>query len=99
MRRDDVRRTIICYDISEDSRRNRLAKTLSKYGDRLQYSVFVVDISPAKLLRLKDEVEKIIASDQDSVLYCDLGRLSEVNARFIYAGKMNEITDNEFLIF
>ncbi|SQG56940.1 CRISPR-associated endonuclease Cas2 [Corynebacterium ulcerans] len=34
MRRDDVRRTIIAYDIAHDRRRNKLAKILQKYGDR-----------------------------------------------------------------
>lgn len=98
MSRDDARRTIVCYDISHDRRRSKLAKTLQRYGDRLQYSVFVVDCSPAKLLRLKDEIKNIIDKVEDSVLYCDLGLLSKVETRFTYEGKQNDITDNDFLI-
>lgn len=98
MSRDDARRTIICYDIAHDRRRSRVAKTLQKYGDRLQYSVFVVDSSPAKLIRLKDEITEIIDLAEDSVLYCDLGLLKNIETRFTYAGKQNDITDNDYLI-
>jgi CRISPR-associated protein Cas2 len=33
-------RGIICYDFSDDKARTRLVKILSKYGTRVQYSVF-----------------------------------------------------------
>ena len=53
--RDDVRRVLVAYDVPSDRRRGRVAKTLLKYGDRIQYSVFVVDSAPAKLMRLREE--------------------------------------------
>ena len=54
--RDDVRRVLVAYDVPSDRRRTRVAKTLLKYGDRIQYSVFVVDAAPAKLLRMRGEL-------------------------------------------
>ena len=78
MRRDDTRRTLIAYDVPNDRRRGKIAKLLETYGDRIQYSVFVVDIIPSKLLRLKDGVGKIAQLDEDSVLFCDLGRLADL---------------------
>jgi CRISPR-associated protein Cas2 len=33
-------RAIICYDFSDDKARSRFVKILSKYGYRIQYSVF-----------------------------------------------------------
>ncbi len=33
-------RGIICYDLTDNKQRNRLVKILSKYGSRIQYSVF-----------------------------------------------------------
>lgn len=99
MRRDDVRRTLVCYDIPADKRRTRLAKVLESHGDRVQYSVFVIDVSPARLLRLKDKVKEIIDVDEDSVLFCDLGRISDLSdSRFSYLGQTREITDNNVLI-
>ncbi len=40
------RRWLIAYDISLDERRTRIAHLLESYGDRVQYSVFVVDLRP-----------------------------------------------------
>lgn len=55
--RDDVRRVLVAYDVPSDRRRTRVAKKLLQYGDRIQYSVFVVDAAPAKLLRMRGELE------------------------------------------
>jgi CRISPR-associated protein Cas2 len=46
MSRNDVRRFLVAYDIPSDRRRERLAKCLERHGDRVQYSVFVIDASP-----------------------------------------------------
>lgn len=99
MRRDDARRTIIAYDIPHDRRRTRLSKVLSKYGDRIQYSVFVVDCSPARMLRLRDEVAELVKKDEDSVLFCDLGRIKDLgDTKYSYIGLSKEVTDNDMLI-
>lgn len=99
MRRDDVRRTVICYDVPDDRRRTKLAKLLEGFGDRIQYSVFVVDISPSRLMRLKDSATALLKLDEDSVLFCDLGRVSELDInRFSYLGQTRPITDNDALI-
>ncbi|WP_455116024.1 CRISPR-associated endonuclease Cas2 [Rothia aeria] len=99
MRRDDTRRTFIAYDIPDDKRRGRITKLLLTYGDRIQYSVFIVDIIPLKLLRLKDEIRQQVEASEDSVLFCDLGRLSELGEkRFSYVGQSRDTTDNDVLI-
>jgi len=97
--RDDTRRTLICYDIISDGRRSKVADILSEFGDRVQYSVFVVDISPARLLRLKDRLSLVIDSKEVSILFCDLGRVAELSeSRFGYLGRSREVTDNNVLI-
>ena len=99
MTRDDARRTLIAYDVSEDKRRSRLATKLQTYGDRVQYSVFVVDVSPAKLRRLRSEVSEIIDAKEDSVLFCDLGLVSTVqDGRFDYMGRTRPITDSSIIV-
>ncbi|WP_199912529.1 MULTISPECIES: CRISPR-associated endonuclease Cas2 [unclassified Actinomyces] len=91
--RDDVRRVLVAYDVPSDRRRSRVAKKLLKYGDRIQYSVFVVDATPAKLLRMRAELDEVIDPDEDSVLLCDVGLLASVDAeRFSYIGLTRTIT-------
>lgn len=97
--RRDTRRHIIAYDIPHDRRRSRVAKVLETYGDRVQYSVFVVDCSPAALLRLKGEVGDVIDDDEDSILFCDLGLVSQLaDTRYSYLGREREVTGNGPLI-
>lgn len=73
---DAVHRFVVAYDVASDARRNRVAKTLESYGDRIQYSVFLVDAKPAKLLRMKAALRARLDLDADSVLVCDLGPLA-----------------------
>ena len=91
--RDDVRRVLVAYDVPSDRRRTRVAKILLKYGDRIQYSVFVVDAAPARLLRMRGELVGVIKTDEGSVLLCDVGLLSSVDEqRFSYVGLTRTIT-------
>ncbi len=53
---------VVCYDIIDDRRRNRVAKVLADYGVRVQYSVFECMI-PEELendmkLRILDEIDE-----------------------------------------
>ena len=99
MRRSDTRRFIIAYDISDDRRRTKVSKLLQSQGDRIQYSVFVVDCSPAILIPLKTKLRAIIDEKIDSILFCDLGLLSTLApTEYSYLGVEKEITSNEMLI-
>ncbi|BBX73995.1 CRISPR-associated endonuclease Cas2 [Mycobacterium shinjukuense] len=92
MSRSDARRFLIAYDIPDDRRRDRLAKRLERHGDRVQYSVFVVDASPARIARLKNEISTIIVTALDSVLLCDLGLVQNVDhGRFAFIGRSRPI--------
>ncbi|MDO5645262.1 MAG: CRISPR-associated endonuclease Cas2 [Dermabacter sp.] len=94
MIRDRVRRTLIAYDIPDDRRRTRVAKAIGQYGDRIQYSVFIVDILPAALTRLKAEVSQLIDTGEDSVLVCDLGlRAALTDMEFSYLGQSRDVTE------
>jgi CRISPR-associated protein Cas2 len=70
---DHPRRHLIAYDVADDRRRTRVSNFLSAHGDRVQYSVFVVDCRPAKLIRLRAQLAKLINAAEDSILLCDLG--------------------------
>lgn len=48
--------TYICYDITSNKGRRDLAKLLCKYGRRIQYSVFMVEIQTKNLKNLKHDI-------------------------------------------
>ncbi|MDQ7911191.1 CRISPR-associated endonuclease Cas2 [Phytohabitans sp. ZYX-F-186] len=95
MSRDDVRRYLIAYDISDDVRRTNVAKKLESYGDRVQYSVFIVDTRPAKLLRLRTQLIHLIDQSTDSILFCNLGTLRDNQRQSLdVIGRSRTITDH-----
>lgn len=96
---EKVHRYIVAYDVASDARRARVAKTLESYGDRLQYSVFLVDVKPAKLVRLKVRVRAHIEPVTDSVLICDLGPLAGARSgRVEFIGANRPFTGHDPII-
>jgi len=89
---EPARRWLIAYDIGQDDRRGRVARLLEAHGDRVQYSVFVVDLRPARLVRLRVSLAALIA-DSDSLLVVDLGPIANLtDQRFSYLGRQRSIT-------
>lgn len=78
---------LVSYDISDDKLRNRFAKFLSKFGYRLQYSVFRIDNSERILNIVTDEIENRFSkkfSQSDSVYIFHLGASCKI-VRYGYA--------------
>lgn len=73
-------RYLIAYDISEPKRLRRVIKVMEAYGERLQYSVFLCDLSRQELVAWKRDIMAIIARDQDSIVRIDLGPLGASSA-------------------
>ena len=78
---------VVSYDISNDKLRTKFAKYLSRFGHRLQYSVFEIDNSE-KIVNniindLKNKYEESF-SQEDSVIIFKLSSSCEV-LRFGYA--------------
>ena len=58
---------VICYDIGDDTRRQRMATALLDYGRRIQESVFVANLDGELLARMKERAAKIIDESTDAV--------------------------------
>ena len=66
---------LISYDISNDKVRTKFSKFLSKFGFRLQYSVFEIHNSETVLKNIQNEIENIYMkafTEEDSVIIFDL---------------------------
>jgi len=68
-----VRRVLVAYDICDDGRRDQVAVTLQGYGQRVQYSVFIVDGRPSDFVRLRSSLNAVIDVSVDRILFCELG--------------------------
>jgi len=60
---------VVAYDISDDRRRERVAKILEGFGERVQYSVFECRLDRVQYLRLRHALEDVIQADVDVVSF------------------------------
>lgn len=82
---------LVTYDVNtlEDGGRKRLrqmARACEDHGQRVQFSVFEIEVDPAQWTRLKARLEGIIQPAHDSLRFCYLGsnwtrRVEHVGAR------------------
>jgi CRISPR-associated protein Cas2 len=83
------RRYLVAYDICEPKRLRRICKTMEEYGERLQYSVFICDLSRTELIRARTAVEREMDLTEDSVVIVNLGETH--NARFTFVGQRRDL--------
>lgn len=70
---------LITYDVETVSvqgqkRLRQVAKVCTDYGQRVQNSVFELNIYPADLVNIKNKLEKIIDPKKDSIRIYNLGK-------------------------
>jgi len=60
---------VVAYDIADDKRRAKIAKTLVQYGLRCNESVFECLLPESKIRKLKQQLEKLADVREDIILY------------------------------
>jgi len=63
---------VVSYDVVDDRRRLKVAKVLTNYGQRVQKSVFECDLDERRYLKMKEEVDRLIHHEEDSVRFYSL---------------------------
>lgn len=69
------RRHLIAYDICDPVRLRQVCKVMEAYGTRLQYSVFLCDLSEIERVRWRTDIHGVMDYAADSVVVIDLGAL------------------------
>lgn len=69
---------LVTYDVASSSaggarRLRRVARACQDFGQRVQFSVFEIEVDPAQWTALKNRLEEIIDPAQDSLRYYYLG--------------------------
>jgi CRISPR-associated protein Cas2 len=90
---------LVAYDIADDRRRDRVAVLLQEHGDRVQFSVFLVDGRPASFVRLQAALAQLIDPERDGIMFCDLGPRDTTAKRAItYVGRRRLRDDDAFIL-
>ncbi len=87
---------IVSYDIPDDKKRDRVAKTLLDFGTRVQYSVFECILDGKLLEKMTAKLSKMI-SDEDSVRIYALCAKCEGVAKVLGKGEVTK-DENVFIL-
>lgn len=66
-------RYILCYDVRDDRRLRRTAKVAERWGNRIQYSVFVCDLTGVERAQLEAELRSVVNLRVDMTFMIDIG--------------------------
>ncbi|MBD3808682.1 MAG: CRISPR-associated endonuclease Cas2 [Epsilonproteobacteria bacterium] len=64
-------RYVVAYDISNDKRRKKMGDLLERYGIRVNFSVFEIELNATKYKKLLEEIEdkELLNKKYDSVRF------------------------------
>lgn len=91
------RRYLVAYDIRDDRRLRNIATCMEGYGIRIQYSVFVCDLSSQEAVLMRGDLEGRMKITEDSVMVVDLGR-PEDTGRFLFLGHHERLPTTDAVI-
>jgi CRISPR-associated protein Cas2 len=87
-------RYLLCYDVRDDGRLRRVAKLAEEFGYRLQYSVFICDLSQVERSRFERRLDDVLNLDVDAAVLIDLGPAHATSAgRFHWLSPPPRIPD------
>ena len=58
---------VVCYDITDDARRTKVALALLDYGARTQESVFVANLDEELARRMMERLGRLIDANEDKI--------------------------------
>ena len=93
----ESRRYLVAYDIREDRRLRNVAACVEGYGERIQYSVFVCDLSDEEAVLMRRDIERRMKLSEGSVMIVDLGRAGD-SGRFLFLGHHQRLPGSSALI-
>ena len=60
---------VVCYDISDDSRRTKVHNVLKSYGQWMQYSIFECELTDVQYAKLRARLAKLLKSQEDNIRF------------------------------
>ena len=91
------RRYLVACDIREDRRLRSVANCMEGYGTRIQYSVFICDLSDHEAVLMRGEIETRMKPSEDSVMVVELGRAGD-SSRFLFPGHHEKLPTSSAVI-
>ncbi len=65
---------MLCYDVRDPKRLNKVYKMMNGYGDPVQYSVFLCDLSDTEMVYMKRDLTELLNLNEDRVIIVNTGK-------------------------
>ena len=85
------KRYVITYDVPDNKRRNKIGNALLGFGERVQRSVFECLLSDTQFAALRQQLDKLVKPQEDSVRYYNLGAQAIADVEIQGLGKPTEV--------
>lgn len=90
---------LVSYDITDDVRLRTVFRTMKGYGEHLQYSVFICNLSPKEKALMVEAISDLIDRVADKVMIVDLGPAEGTSEnRIEFLGRHELIPDREAVV-
>jgi CRISPR-associated protein Cas2 len=90
---------LVAYDIREEKRLSRVFNKMKGYGEPIQYSVFICDLSLKEKVLMISALKEIINNREDSVIIIKIGSSDKIiNDLIELIGKPPEIPERKSII-
>lgn len=87
---------VVCYDIADDRRRDRVASALLDYGQRVQESVFVANLDEELSAKMMARLQKAIDAEADRVHVFSL--CGSCSPKTVMLGTATVVEDKAFYV-
>jgi len=87
---------VVCYDIADDRRRDRLAAVLLNFGPRVQESVFMANLDGELAARMLAQVGRVIDENLDRVHIFELCGACSAKTKILGTGEV--VRDRAFYV-
>lgn len=89
---------VICYDITRDRRRNKVAHILEGYGMRVQKSVFECVLTPEQKEMVQKRINRYIKPEEDQVRFYPMSPRYRKQVLVIGWQPEREVDDVAFIV-
>lgn len=92
-------RYLVCYDICDPKRLRKTFRKMQGYGDAMQFSVFICELSLREKAVLMAELNEIINHAEDCVMTIDLGTIDrDLDDKVVFLGVKKDLPERQALI-
>lgn len=92
-------RYLVCYDICDPKRLRKTFKKMQGYGEALQFSVFLCELSLKEKAIMIAELDEIINHAEDCVMTVNLGTIDrDLDDKLVFLGVKKNLPERQALI-